>query len=45
VIVGPRTAEQMEENLPGFELELPAEAVRRLNEISRPPDRPRLAGR
>jgi aryl-alcohol dehydrogenase-like predicted oxidoreductase len=45
VIVGPRTAEQMEENLPGFELELPAEAVRRLNEISRPPDRPRLPGR
>ncbi len=36
VIIGPRTLSQLEENLPGFELELSENVVHRLNEISRP---------
>ena len=36
VIIGPRTLDQLNENLPGFDLELPAEAVHALNEASRP---------
>jgi aryl-alcohol dehydrogenase-like predicted oxidoreductase len=36
VIVGTRTAEQLSEILPGFELKLPDEAVKRLSDISRP---------
>ena len=41
VIIGPRTLGQLEENLPGFDLELAPDVVHRLNEVSRPPDRPR----
>jgi aryl-alcohol dehydrogenase-like predicted oxidoreductase len=36
VIIGPRNLAQMEQNLPGFDLELPADAVARLNDVSRP---------
>jgi aryl-alcohol dehydrogenase-like predicted oxidoreductase len=36
VIIGPRTFKQLEENLPGFDLELTDEVVHQLNEISRP---------
>jgi aryl-alcohol dehydrogenase-like predicted oxidoreductase len=35
VIMGPRTAEQLQETLPGFALELPDEAVSTLNELSK----------
>ncbi|HLG66812.1 MAG TPA: aldo/keto reductase [Acidimicrobiales bacterium] len=37
VIIGPRTYEQYRQNLEGFDLSLPDEAVKRLNEVSRPP--------
>jgi aryl-alcohol dehydrogenase-like predicted oxidoreductase len=36
VIVGPRTLDQLRENLPGTDLPLPAEVVSRLNDVSRP---------
>ena len=36
VIMGPRSLDQMEENLPGYDLDLPDEAISRLNDISRP---------
>jgi aryl-alcohol dehydrogenase-like predicted oxidoreductase len=36
VIIGPRTFQQYEENLPGFDLALDEEVVRRLNTVSRP---------
>ena len=36
VIMGPRSQAQMEDNLPGYDLELPAEAISRLNDVSRP---------
>jgi aryl-alcohol dehydrogenase-like predicted oxidoreductase len=36
VIMGPRSLAQMEENLPGYELVLPDDAISRLNDISRP---------
>jgi aryl-alcohol dehydrogenase-like predicted oxidoreductase len=36
VIIGPRTLSQLEENLPGFDLELSEDTVRQLNEVSRP---------
>jgi aryl-alcohol dehydrogenase-like predicted oxidoreductase len=36
VIIGPRSQAQMDENLPGFDLDLPAEAISRLNDVSRP---------
>jgi aryl-alcohol dehydrogenase-like predicted oxidoreductase len=36
VIIGPRTFQQYEENLPGFDLTLEQEVVRRLNTVSRP---------
>ena len=38
VIIGPRTFQQYEENLPGFDLALDEEVVRRLNTVSRPHD-------
>jgi aryl-alcohol dehydrogenase-like predicted oxidoreductase len=38
VIIGPRTFEQYEQNMIGFELQLPDEAVRALNEISKVPN-------
>jgi aryl-alcohol dehydrogenase-like predicted oxidoreductase len=38
VIIGPRTFQQYEENLPGFDLVLEQEVVRRLNAVSRPHD-------
>ena len=36
LIIGPRSQAQMESNLPGFDLALPAEVVSRLNDASRP---------
>jgi aryl-alcohol dehydrogenase-like predicted oxidoreductase len=36
IIVGPRTLEQYEQNMPGFELALPDETASRLDEISQP---------
>jgi aryl-alcohol dehydrogenase-like predicted oxidoreductase len=36
LIIGPRRQAQMESNLPGFDLELPDDAISRLNEVSRP---------
>jgi aryl-alcohol dehydrogenase-like predicted oxidoreductase len=36
LIIGPRSQAQMESNLPGFDLELPDDAISRLNEVSRP---------
>jgi aryl-alcohol dehydrogenase-like predicted oxidoreductase len=36
VIIGPRTLGQLEENLPGFDLELSEDVVHQLNEASRP---------
>lgn len=35
VLIGPRTAEQLEGNLAGFDLDLPAEVADRLEEVSR----------
>jgi aryl-alcohol dehydrogenase-like predicted oxidoreductase len=40
VITGPRTIEQHRQNMAGFELELPAELVARLDEASGPAPRP-----
>lgn len=37
IIVGPKSLAQLEDNLPGFDLELPDEAIKRLSEVSRPP--------
>jgi aryl-alcohol dehydrogenase-like predicted oxidoreductase len=34
-IIGPRTFEQYEQNMVGFELQLPADAVQALNAISK----------
>jgi aryl-alcohol dehydrogenase-like predicted oxidoreductase len=45
VIIGPRTLGQLEANLPGFGLGLPPELLGLLNDVSRPPDRVRLARR
>jgi aryl-alcohol dehydrogenase-like predicted oxidoreductase len=36
VIIGPRSADQLADNLVGFDVELPAEAISRLNDASRP---------
>lgn len=36
VIVGPKSLAQFQDNLPGFDLELPPEAIRRLSDVSRP---------
>jgi aryl-alcohol dehydrogenase-like predicted oxidoreductase len=36
VIIGPRLADHVDANLAGFRLDLPAEAVRRLNDVSEP---------
>ena len=36
VIVGARTVEQLQENLRGFALKLPEDAVKRLSEVSAP---------
>ena len=41
VIIGPRTLDQLQDNLPGFELELPDDAIARLNDASRPAGRRR----
>jgi len=35
-IIGPRTLAQLKENLPGFELQLPPEVIKRLSDASRP---------
>jgi aryl-alcohol dehydrogenase-like predicted oxidoreductase len=40
VIIGPRTVEQLEQNLAGFELTLPAELSARLDDISGPAPTP-----
>jgi aryl-alcohol dehydrogenase-like predicted oxidoreductase len=40
VITGPRTLQQLQDYLPGFELKLPEEAVRKLSDASRPGARP-----
>jgi aryl-alcohol dehydrogenase-like predicted oxidoreductase len=37
VIIGPRTYDQYEQNMEGFDLELDEASVARLNEVSRPP--------
>jgi aryl-alcohol dehydrogenase-like predicted oxidoreductase len=36
VIIGPRSLAQLEENMPGFDLELPKEIISALNDASRP---------
>ncbi len=36
VIIGPRSLAQLEENMPGFDLELPKEVISALNDASRP---------
>jgi aryl-alcohol dehydrogenase-like predicted oxidoreductase len=36
VIIGPRVADHLDANLAGFRLDLPADAVRRLNDVSEP---------
>jgi len=41
VIIGPRSQAQLEENLPGFDLDLPQEAISALNDASRPAGRRR----
>jgi aryl-alcohol dehydrogenase-like predicted oxidoreductase len=45
VIIGPRTLRQLDENLPGFDLELLPKFLSVLNDVSRPPDRVRLPRR
>lgn len=42
VIIGPRTLEQFQQNMVGFELQLPAEAAKRLSDVSKPGVDPRL---
>jgi aryl-alcohol dehydrogenase-like predicted oxidoreductase len=37
VIIGPRTFDQFEQNMEGFDLELDDASATRLNEVSRPP--------
>jgi aryl-alcohol dehydrogenase-like predicted oxidoreductase len=37
IIIGPRTVDQLEQNLAGFDLGVPAEAGKRLSRVSRPP--------
>lgn len=41
VILGPRSVDQLRADLLGFELDLSPEAISRLNDVSRPADRPR----
>jgi aryl-alcohol dehydrogenase-like predicted oxidoreductase len=41
VIIGPRSQAQLDENLPGFDLDLPQEAMSALNDTSRPVGRRR----
>jgi aryl-alcohol dehydrogenase-like predicted oxidoreductase len=41
VIIGPRSQVQLQENLPGFDLDLPREAISALNDASRPAGRRR----
>ncbi len=36
VIIGPRTVDQLEQNLAGFDLELPRESAKALGKVSRP---------
>lgn len=40
IVLGPRTIEQYRQSQPGFDLELPAEAVARLDEVSGPAPEP-----
>jgi aryl-alcohol dehydrogenase-like predicted oxidoreductase len=40
VIIGPRTLDQLNGNLAGFTLDLPADTVAHLDEISRPGQSP-----
>jgi len=44
VIIGPRSVDQLRANLLGFDLELSPDAIGRLNDVSRPADRPRRFG-
>jgi aryl-alcohol dehydrogenase-like predicted oxidoreductase len=44
VIIGPRLADHVDANLAGFRLDLPADAVRRLDDVSRPSDLSPLNG-
>lgn len=37
LIIGPRTVDQLEQNLAGFDLELPVESAKSLSRVSRPP--------
>jgi len=37
VIIGPRTVDQLHQNLAGFDLELPRESAKGLSKVSRPP--------
>jgi aryl-alcohol dehydrogenase-like predicted oxidoreductase len=37
IIIGPRTIDQLEENLAGFELALPRDSAKALSKVSRPP--------
>jgi aryl-alcohol dehydrogenase-like predicted oxidoreductase len=37
VIIGPRTVDQLTQNLAGFEVELPPDAAKALGRVSRPP--------
>jgi aryl-alcohol dehydrogenase-like predicted oxidoreductase len=41
VIIGPRSVDQLCTNLLGFDLDLSPDAISRLNDVSRPADRPR----
>jgi len=40
IVLGPRTISQYQQALPGFELDLPADALARLDEVSGPAPRP-----
>jgi aryl-alcohol dehydrogenase-like predicted oxidoreductase len=37
IIIGPRTVDQLKENLAGFELALPLDSAKDLSKVSRPP--------
>jgi aryl-alcohol dehydrogenase-like predicted oxidoreductase len=40
VVLGPRTVDQLHDNLAGFDLDIPAESIRRLDDLSAPSNRP-----
>ena len=44
VIIGPRSVDQLRADLLGFDLDLSPDAIGRLNDVSRPADRPRRPG-